>query len=75
MISVTAANLKSHLFEYLARVSEGETISVQRDGEEVAVIVPGHKENWRNKLKIKAKLLVPPDSAFAPLEDIWENYS
>jgi hypothetical protein len=31
-------------------------------------------ENWQEQMNIKPKLLVPPDEAFAPMDDIWEDY-
>ena len=74
MIVVSATKLRNNLFEFLARVSKGETITVQRNGEDVAVVVPAKKENWRDKKKTKARLLVSPDKAFAPMDDIWEDY-
>ena len=74
MIVVSATKLRSNLFEYLAKVSKGETITIQRNGKEVARVVPPQKEDWRDKMRKKVKLLVPPDEAFAPMEDVWENY-
>ncbi len=70
MIKVSATKLKNNLFEFLDRVSRGETITVQLNGEDVALITPLQKEDWREKMKTKAKLLVPPAEAFAPLDDI-----
>lgn len=75
MIEVTATKLRNNLFEFLAKVSKGETIVIQRNGENVALVVPPHKVDWRNKIRSKIKLLVPPDIAFRPLEDVWEDYS
>lgn len=74
MIEVSATKLRNNLFEFLTRVSKGETISVKRNGEDVAVIVPPNKEDWRDKMRTKVKFLVPPDKAFAPMEDVWEDY-
>ena len=74
MITITATKLRNNLFEFLARVSKGETISVQRNGEEVARIIPAKKKDWRDNVSTRARLLVPADEAFAPMEDIWEDY-
>jgi prevent-host-death family protein len=74
MIVVSATKLRSNLFEYLAKVSKGETITIQRNGKEVARVVPPQKEDWRDKMRKKVKLLVPPDEVFAPMEDVWEDY-
>ena len=44
------------------------------DAEKLQQMQEKEKEYWQEKMKIKPKLLVPPDEAFAPMEDIWENY-
>jgi prevent-host-death family protein len=74
MIKVTATALRNNLFELLAKVSKGEFITIQRNGKEVAMIVPPRKNDWRESMKIKPKLLAPPEQAFSPLEDVWEDY-
>ncbi|UCH93292.1 MAG: type II toxin-antitoxin system prevent-host-death family antitoxin [Candidatus Aminicenantes bacterium] len=74
MIVVSATKLRNNLFEYLAKVSKGETITIQRNGKEVARVVPAQKKDWRDRMRTKVKLLVPPDQAFAPMEDLWEDY-
>ncbi len=74
MIEVSATRLRNNLFELLDRVAKGESITVQRNGEKVAVVIPAKEGDWRDKMKIKAELLVPPDEAFAPMEDVWEDY-
>jgi len=56
------------------KVSKGETITIQRNGKDVAMVVPPQKKDWRDKMRTKVKLLVPPDKAFAPMDDIWEAY-
>ncbi|MCK4763945.1 MAG: type II toxin-antitoxin system prevent-host-death family antitoxin [Candidatus Aminicenantes bacterium] len=74
MITVTATKLRSDIFVFLDKVAQGETITVQRNGREVALMVPANRGNWRDRMREKIKLLVPPDEAFAPLEDTWEEY-
>ena len=74
MIVVSATKLRSNLFEFLAKVSEGETIAVRRNGEITALVMPPSKKDWRSKMKSKVKFMVPPDEAFAPIEDTWEDY-
>jgi prevent-host-death family protein len=74
MVKVTATNLRNNLFELLAQVSEGETITIQRNGEEVAMLIPTQKKDWREKMTIIPKLLAPPEQVFAPMEDEWEDY-
>lgn len=70
MVVVSATKLRNNLFEYLAKVSKGETITIQRNGKEVAMVVPPQKKDWRDKMRSKVKLLVLPDEAFVPMEDI-----
>lgn len=74
MIVVSATKLRSNLFEFLSKVAGGETLTIQRNGEDVAIVTPPKIKNWRDNRKTKAKLLVPPEEAFAPLEDVWEDY-
>ena len=74
MTIVSATKLRNNLFEYLSRVSKGETITIKRNGKNIAVVVPAKKEDWRNKMKAKVKILVPADEAFAPLDEVWEDY-
>lgn len=74
MIVVNATNLRNNLFELLSKVASGETIAIQRNGERVAIISPAKEEDWRNKIRAKPKLTVSPGKAFAPIEDVWENY-
>ncbi|MCB0087559.1 MAG: type II toxin-antitoxin system prevent-host-death family antitoxin [Caldilineaceae bacterium] len=40
MVTVSATNLRKHLFEYLDKAAAGETIVIQRHNQEVARIVP-----------------------------------
>lgn len=74
MITVSATKLRNNLFEFLAKVAEGESIAIQRNGENVAMVVPPSKEDWRDKIRTKVKFRVPPDEAFAPMKDVWEDY-
>ena len=74
MIVVSATKLRNNLFEYLAKISKGETITIQKNGKDVAMVVPPQKKDWRDNMRTKVKLLVPPDEAFAPMEDVWEDY-
>jgi prevent-host-death family protein len=73
MIVVSATKFRNNLFDLLARVSKGETITIQRNGEDVAKLMPPKKENWQDKMSVKARLLVSSNEAFSPLEDIWED--
>ena len=74
MIRVSATKFRNHLFEYLDKASEGETIVIQRNNQDVARIVPTHQIDWRDRMTIKPKLLVSPEELIKPIEDIWEEY-
>jgi prevent-host-death family protein len=74
MIVVSATKLRNNLFDYLAKVSKGETITIKKNGKEVAMVVPPQKKDWRDKMRTKVKFLVPPEEAFTHMDDIWEDY-
>ncbi len=73
MISVSATTLRNNLFNYLDNVAEGESVTIRRNNEDVAFLVPAKSSNWRNKKKYTAKLLVSPEEAFAPMNDVWAD--
>ncbi len=75
MIRVTASKLRQNLFEYLDRVSQGETIVIQRNNQDVARVIPTQTTNWRDQMSVQLKLLVSPEELMAPMEDIWEDYT
>ncbi len=74
MKAVNASKLRNNLFEFLDRVSKGESVTIRRNGEDVAVMKPIQKEDWRDQISVKLKLTVPPDQTFAPMEDTWKDY-
>ena len=74
MIVVNATKLRNNLFEYLAKVSKGETLTVRRNGKDLAMVVPPPKKDWRSNIRTKVKMLAPAELTFAPLEDLWEDY-
>ena len=74
MIKTSATNLRNHLFEFLEKVQNGETIVIHRNKKDVAKLITANKLNWRDQMKIKAELLVPPDEIIKPIEEIWQDY-
>lgn len=74
MISISASKLRNNLFEYLGKVSQGETIGIKLNGKEVGKIIPLNSRDWRQKIRVKPKLNKTAKQAFAPLEGIWEKY-
>ncbi len=73
MPRVSATKLRQHLFEYLDRAAAGETIFIERNSQEVARLVPTHPLNWRDKMHIKLKFLVPEDELRKHIDDIWKS--
>ncbi len=74
MITVSATNLRNHLFEYLDKASKGETIIIRKNNREVARLISTQREDWRDKMTVKAKILVTPEELVLPLDDVWEDY-
>lgn len=75
MIKVSATNLRNNLFDYLDKAAGGETIIIQRNNKEVARLVSTNPINWREKMTVKPKVLVPPGKLIEPMDDIWEDYT
>lgn len=68
--------LKRENKELRDQLPKSQTIPlpIQESRKKPAMKVPEKKGNWQERMKIKPKLLVPPDEAFAPMNDIWEDY-
>jgi len=67
MIEVSATKFRNNLFDYLDKTSEGETIVVQRNNQEVARLIPAKQLNWRDKMTIKPKLLTSSEELIKPV--------
>lgn len=74
MLTTSATKLRNNLFDYLEKVTNGETIVVYRNKKEVAKLIPPNVSNWRDQMKTKVKILVPPDEIIEPIDDIWQDY-
>jgi prevent-host-death family protein len=74
MIKVTATKFRNNLFGYLDKVTQGETIAIQRNNQEVARLISPPKTDWRENVNVQPKLLVSPEEIIQPNEDIWEGY-
>lgn len=75
MTRVSATELRSNLFDYLARAAAGETIVIQRNRREVARLIPAQPVDWREKMHLTPHLLVPPAELTKPLAEIWVEYT
>ena len=74
MVTMTASQLRKELFTALRLVSGGEPVTVKWKGQEVARLMPVPSSDWRESVRDKPRLLVPPDEAFAPMDDVWQEY-
>ncbi len=74
MLKVTATKLRNHIFEYLGKVKQGETVTIILNKKETAMLVPVKGGNWRDGLKQEIKFNCPPEKLIAPMEDVWEEY-
>lgn len=75
MTTITATQLRNHLFETLQEVSKGETVTIEWNGKEVGRIIPIQSGNWRKKMRLRPRLRVSPEKAFEPLDDLWAEYT
>lgn len=75
MLEVSASKLRSNLFGYLDKASDGETIVITRNNKEVARIIPTERINWREKMSISPQIMVSPDELIDSIDDIWEDYT
>ena len=74
MITVTATNFRTHLFEYLDKVASGEMIVIQRNNQEIARVIPLTPPDWRAKMTTKMTINVSPEALMEPIEDVWDDY-
>ena len=74
MISITATEFRNHMFEYLDRISHGETIMIIRNSKEVARIVPATPVNWRQHMTITPEVKTTESDLINPMDDLWEDY-
>ncbi|ETX08460.1 type II toxin-antitoxin system Phd/YefM family antitoxin [Candidatus Entotheonella palauensis] len=75
MIKVSATKLRNHIFDYLDKAAEGETIIIERNNREVARLIPTRQQNWRDHMSSTPQLLVSPEELIEPMADIWEAYT
>ncbi len=69
MITVTATQFRSQLFEYLDKVTAGETIIIQRNRRQVARLVPMEPSDWQSKMTQTLRVTVTEEELISPIED------
>ena len=74
MLTVTASKLRNHIFEYLGKVKQGETVTIILNKEETAMLVPVKRGDWRDNLQQEIKLNCSPEKLATPMSDVWEEY-
>lgn len=74
MLTVTASKLRNHIFEYLGKVNQGETVTIILNKKETAMLVPIKRGNWRDGLQQEIELHCSPEKLIAPMDDVWEEY-
>ena len=74
MIKVSATKFRTHLFDYLDKVANGETIIIERNHREIARVASTQAREWRERMTIMPKILVSADELIQPLADVWGDY-
>lgn len=73
MLKVSATKLRTHLFDYLDKVANGETIIIERNRREIARLSKTQRHDWRDEMSVKAQVLVSPKELIKPLDDLWDE--
>ncbi len=74
MEMVSATKLRKNLFEYLNRITNGETFVIERHNQPVAKLSAVDEIDWRDNRKTTLKINVPEKELIQPLED-WDEYA
>ena len=74
MVTMTASQLRRELYTALRIDSDGEPVSVNRRGREVARLMPAPSSDWRDTVRQQPRLQTSPEEAFAPMDDVWQGY-
>lgn len=74
MLTVSATKLRNDLFTYLDKVESGEVVVIQRNNQEIARLIPTVQGNWREKMTVNIRLLVPATELSQPIQEMWEEY-
>ena len=74
METVSATKLRKNLFEYLNRITRGETFVIERHNQPVAKLSAVDKIDWRDKRRTTLTINVSEKELIQPLED-WDEYT
>ncbi len=74
METVSATKLRKNLFEYLNRITRGETFVIERHNQPVAKLSAVDEIDWRDKRRTTLTINVSEKELIQPLED-WDEYA
>lgn len=75
MHSITASHLRRELFSILDNVESGEVVEIKRHGKAVARLIAAEPQDWRGKMHSVPQLNGSSEEVFAPLDDVWGEYT
>ena len=75
MKSVTATRLRKDLFRVLEQIQHGETVEITRYGRPVARLSAVAPVDWRDRMSAVPEIVGDDHTAFAPLDDVWNEYA
>jgi prevent-host-death family protein len=75
MKSVTATRLRKDLFRVLEQIQHGETVEITRNGRPVARLSAIAPVDWRDHMSAVPEIVGDDHTAFAPLDDVWNEYA
>ena len=75
MHTVSAMELRKHLFDYLEQAAAGEIIIIQRNNQPIACLMPLQQADWRSSMTYTPRLLVTSEELCQPLDDLGEAFA
>ena len=72
MIVISVNELQADLSMYLDEIGKGKQIIIQKNKKDIALLSPVPKADWRDKMSVRPKLLVPSEKIVEPMTDVWE---
>lgn len=73
MMVISVNELQADLSMYLDEIGKGKQIIIQKNKKDIALLSPVPKADWRDKMTVRPKLLVPPEEIVEPMIDLWEG--
>jgi len=73
MMVISVNELQADLSMYLDEIGKGKQIIIQKNKKDIALLSPVPKADWRDKMTVRPKLLVPPEEIVESMTDVWEG--